>query len=170
MFEQHQTTNRWLTAGGGSISNRQMAHFPSGAHIVSPAHPPARCCLAPFRSGPMRKEWLTRVSPRVGLNAQGQIRSDRWHGPLRGRGLGGRQHLGLLHNRALLCPSVTSGSTGGRSSVRRRVGPPFQRAPQLRLARVAATARRGGATGRLLGVVTCTKCGKSSPLGRVAGA
>ena len=31
MFEQHQTTNRRLTAGGGSISNRQMAHFPSGA-------------------------------------------------------------------------------------------------------------------------------------------
>ena len=29
MFEQHQTTNRSLTAGGGSISNRQMAHFPS---------------------------------------------------------------------------------------------------------------------------------------------
>ena len=31
MFEQHQTTSRRLTAGGGSISNRQMAHFPSGA-------------------------------------------------------------------------------------------------------------------------------------------
>ncbi len=51
MFEQHQTTSRRLTAGGGSISNRQMAHFPSGA-----CNPRSRRRLPPVRVSSARSQ------------------------------------------------------------------------------------------------------------------
>ena len=54
MFEQHQTTNRRLTAGGGSISNRQMAHFPSGAR-----NPHLHCVVPGGGLAPDGSRWIS---------------------------------------------------------------------------------------------------------------